>query len=86
MCFPDNSVIPVEIAATVNAVSPQGAWTEGLGFSITCCVTVVLKAEAEVELLVPSYGYCYIPPCQAYTQEVCTGVFDLPLFPTTFTR
>ena len=86
MCFPDNSVIPVEIAATVNAVSPQGAWTEGLGFAITSCVTVVLKAEAEVELLVPSYGYCYIPPCQAYTQEVCTGVFDLPLFPTTFTR
>ena len=31
--------IPVEIAATVNAVSPQGAWTEGLGFSITSCVS-----------------------------------------------
>lgn len=85
MCIPDNSVIPVEIAATVNAVSPEGTYVEGLAFSITACVTVVLKAEAEVELLIPTYGYCYIPPCQEYTQEVCTGVFDMPLFPSTFT-
>ncbi len=85
MCIPDNSVIPVDIAATVNAVSPQGVYVSGLDFTITACVTVVLKAEAEVELLVPSYGYCYIPPCQNYSQEVCTGVFDMPLFPTSFT-
>lgn len=85
MCIPDNSVIPVDIAATVNAVSPEGEYVTELTFSITACVTVVLKAEAEVELLIPTYGYCYIPPCQNYSQEVCTGVFDMPLFPTSFT-
>ncbi|MDD4839096.1 MAG: hypothetical protein PHE93_00250 [Clostridia bacterium] len=85
MCVPDNSVIPVTIAATVNLVSPNGVYVSGTTFSITACVTVVLKVEAEVELLIPTYGYCRIPSCQEYTQEVCTGVFDMPLFPTTNT-
>lgn len=85
MCIPDNALIPVEINATVNAVSPEGVYTSGTSFTITACVTVILKVEAEVDLLVPAYGYCYIPPCQEYAQEACTGVFDLPLFPTTLT-
>ncbi|MEG1613642.1 MAG: hypothetical protein RR357_05695 [Clostridia bacterium] len=86
MYVPENSVIPVSLEATVNAVAPQGTYDEGLTFTITACVTVVLKVEAEVELLVPTYGYCYIPPCQEFTQEVCTGVFDMPLFPSTLSR
>lgn len=86
MCFPVNSLIPVDISATVNAVAPDGVYVGNLVFSITACVTVILKAEAEVELLVPTYGYCYIPPCQNYAQEACTGVFDLPLFPSNTPR
>lgn len=83
---PDNSVIPVDIDATVNVVAPHGTYVSDLQFSITACVTIVIKVEAEVELLIPTYGYCYIPPCQEYTQEVCTGVFDLPLFPNTLVQ
>lgn len=86
MCFPINSLIPIDIAATVNAVAPDGVYVGNLVFSITACVTVILKAEAEVELLIPTYGYCYIPPCQNYAQEACTGVFDLPLFPSNTPR
>lgn len=83
MCVPSNSVIPVDIAATVALISPDGVFIGENRFSITACVTIVMKVEAEVEMLIPTYGYCRIPNCQEFTQEVCTGVFDLPLFPTT---
>ena len=39
------------------------------------------KIVMTVELLVPSYGYAQMPSCQEYTQEVCSGFFELPLFP-----
>ncbi|HPD02423.1 MAG TPA: hypothetical protein PK245_03545, partial [Clostridia bacterium] len=72
---PDNSVIPVKVAATVNVVSPMGTWISGHTFSLTVCVTILLKIEAEVELLIPSYGYCFIPPCQEFSAEACSGIF-----------
>ena len=48
---------------------------------LSACLTVILKVSMQVELLVPSYGYCAIPPAQEYSQEVCTGFFELPLYP-----
>lgn len=82
MCVPTGSVFPVELAATVNMASPNGVYVSGTTFSITACITVVMKVLADVDLLVPSYGYCRIPPCTEFSQEVCQGVFDLPLFPS----
>ena len=78
---PEPSVIPYEIVAVVNAVSAEGSYAGDGTFTITLCVTVILKVVMDVELLVPSYGYCYIPPCQEYQEEICEGFFDLPLFP-----
>lgn len=82
MCVPTGSVFPVELSARVNMASPNGVYVSGSTFSITACVTIVLKVEADVELLIPSYGYCRIPECAPFSQEACQGVFDLPLFPT----
>ena len=79
--IPQASVLPAEIEAVVNAVSTVGTFTGDASFSITVCLTIIVKVVTEVELLVPSYGYCYIPPCQEFQQEVCEGFFDLPLFP-----
>ena len=78
---PEPSVMPYEIVAVVNAVSAEGTYLSNGEFSLTMCVTVILKVVMDVELLIPSYGYCYIPPCQEYQEEVCEGFFDLPLFP-----
>ena len=78
---PEPSVIPYEIVAVVNAVSAEGEYVSDGCFQITICVTVILKVVMDVELLIPSYGYCYIPPCQEYQEEICEGFFDLPLFP-----
>lgn len=78
---PEPSVIPYEIVAVVNAVSAEGSYTSDGQFNITICVTIIMKVVMDVELLIPSYGYCYIPPCQEYQEEICDGFFDLPLFP-----
>lgn len=79
--IPQAAVIPYRIEAVCNAVSTVGTYVSENTFSCTVCVTVIVKVVTDVELLVPTYGYCYIPPCQEFQQEVCEGFFDLPLFP-----
>ncbi len=81
MCVPSGSVIAPVIAATVNMAAPRGSYLSDNTFNITSCVTVILKVQADVNLLIPSYGYCKIPQCTEFSQDVCQGVFDLPLFP-----
>ena len=82
MFVPEPSIIPYFVEGVVSIVAPEGTFdAENQTFTVSCCVTVILKMVMEVELLVPSYGYANIPPCQEYTQEVCSGFFELPLFP-----
>ncbi len=82
MYVPPASVIPFTVTSAVSCVSPEGTFNAATGtFSINACVTCILKVAMQVELLVPSYGYCAIPPAQEYSQEVCTGFFELPLYP-----
>lgn len=78
---PAPSIIPYEVEAVVSIVAPEGTYTAENTFTVDCCTTTILKVVMPVELLVPAYGYCAIPPCQDYTQEVCSGFFELPLFP-----
>ena len=79
--IPSASIMPYEIEAVVSLVSTLGTYTGENQFTIDACVTIILKVTMEVELLIPSYGYCAIPPCQDYTQEVCAGFFELPMYP-----
>ncbi len=79
--IPAASIMPYSVEAVVSLVSTQGAYTGENQFTIDCCVSIILKIVMEVELLVPSYGYAQIPPCQEYTQEVCAGFFELPMYP-----
>ena len=82
MNIPQASIIPFTIEAFGSAVCSDGEYVGENTFKITCCTTVILRVVAEVQLLVPSYGICPIPPCQEYSNEICPGTFDLPLFPT----
>ena len=81
LCLPEPAMIPYEIEAAVGCVCPQGTHASNLTFILTACTTVILKVVTEVELLVPSYGYCFIPQCQDYSEDVCSGFFELPIFP-----
>ncbi len=82
MYVPPASVMPFSVTAVASCVSPEGTFNAETGaFSLSACVTCILKVSMQVELLVPSYGYCAIPPAQEYSHEVCTGFFELPLYP-----
>ena len=79
---PEPSIIPYNVEAVVSIVAPEGVFNiTDATFTVSCCVTVILKMVMDVELLIPSYGYATIPPCQEYSNEVCSGFFELPLFP-----
>ena len=79
---PAPSIMPFTVQAVVSAVVPEGTYNpETQGFTATVCVTVILKIAMSVEILIPSYGYCAIPPAQDYSQEICAGFFELPLYP-----
>ena len=81
MTIPKPSMMPYNIEAVVSLVSNEGVYSGENQFTVDCCVTIILKVVMNVELLIPSYGYSAIPPCQDYTQEVCAGFFELPVYP-----
>ena len=79
---PAPSSMPFSVRALVSVVAPDGTYNdETQGFNVSLCVTLIIKISMPVEVLVPSYGYCMIPPLQEYSQEVCAGFFELPLYP-----
>ena len=81
---PAPSIMPFTVRAVASVVAPDAVFNpETNGFTASLCVTIILKISMPVELLVPSYGYCAIPPLQEYSQEVCAGFFELPLYPQT---
>ena len=79
--IPSASIMPYNVEALVSLVSTLGNYTGLNEFTIDACVSIILKIVMEVELLIPAYGYAAIPPCQDYTQEVCAGFFELPMYP-----
>lgn len=79
---PQPSVVPYRVTAFANAICSGGSYVSDNTFTVSTCVTLIIRVVVDAELLVPTYGYCQIPPCQDYTQDVCTGFFDLPLYPS----
>ena len=81
LAIPDESIIPFTLESLVSAICVTGTYMGNCCCKITVCVTIVLKILAEVELMVPSYGFCQIPPCEEFAENVCDEFFSLPLFP-----
>ena len=79
---PQPSVIPYQVTAFANAICAGGRFVDGSTFGVDLCITLIIRVVVDAELLVPTYGYCQIPPCQDYSQDVCSGFFDLPLYPS----
>ena len=81
---PQPSQTPIEVIAQGFFSSRIGTLTDETTFTVTGCIRIVLKVVAEVDLLIPSYGYPVIPPCQACQENnnACPAFQDLPLYPT----
>ncbi|MEF9972455.1 MAG: hypothetical protein RSJ41_01075 [Clostridia bacterium] len=81
LAIPDESIVPFTLESLVSAICVSGVYRGECRFEITICITVVLKILAEVEVMIPSYGFCEVPPCEEYAENVCDEFFSLPLFP-----
>ena len=80
---PQPSLTPINIIANASFSSTIGSYSAENTFTVTGCLQIVIKVTAVVDLLIPSYGYPVIPPCQVCQNcTVCPGVNDLPLYPT----
>lgn len=78
---PNESIIPFTVNCIVSAICVSGEYAGDRRFALNVCITVILKIVAEVEMLVPTYGFCSIPPCETFAQNVCDEFFSLPIFP-----
>lgn len=81
LSIPDESIVPYSLESMVSAICVAGTYRGNNVFQLTVCVTVILKVLAQVEILIPSYGFCTIPPCEEFAENVCDEFFSLPLFP-----
>lgn len=80
---PQPAATPVNITANALFTSMIGTYTGENTFTVTGCIQVIIKVVSVVDLLIPSYGYPVIPPCQtAPDTDVCQGLQNLPLYPT----
>ena len=81
LSIPDESIVPYCIEAMASAICVSGCYIGNNQFKMTICVTTILKVLADVEILVPSYGFCAIPPAEEFSDSVCEEFFSLPLYP-----
>ncbi len=80
---PQPSLSPINITATATFASTIGTFSGENTFTVTGCIQILLKVTAVVDLLVPSFGYPVVPPCQqAPANSACQALADLPLYPT----
>ena len=79
---PQPSFTPIDIKASAVFTSTIGTYTAENTFTVTGCLQIIVKVTAVVDLLIPSFGYPVIPPCQACQNcQACQGLSDLPLYP-----
>ncbi|MDD4797191.1 MAG: hypothetical protein PHO66_05440 [Eubacteriales bacterium] len=81
LCVPDNSLVPFDLQTIVNAICVTGYHVRNWEFNISVCISIILKIVADVDILLPSYGFCPIPPCESFAESVCDEFFNLPLYP-----
>jgi hypothetical protein len=80
---PQPAMSPIDITSTVTFSSRIGTFTSPNVFTVTGCIRIILKVVSVVDVLVPSYGYPTLPPCQnSPAQTACPGLADLPIYPT----
>lgn len=81
LSVPDDSIVPYTLEGLASAICVSGCYRGNNVFRLTICVSIILKVLAQVEILIPSYGFCNIPPCEEFADNVCDEFFSLPLFP-----
>jgi len=80
--MPQPSIVPFTIDVFASLAIADGTYQGNNTFVIDACIQIILRVVVNTNILVPSYGYCPIPPCQEFSStDVCPGFFDLPIYP-----
>ncbi len=80
---PQPAISPIDITSVATFSSQIGTFTSPNIFTVTGCIQIIVKVTSVVDVLVPSYGYPVLPPCQQAPQaSACPGLQDLPIYPT----
>lgn len=79
---PQSALTPVNVECFASFAATNGSYLGNNLFQISFCVTIIIKIVGIVDVLIPSYGYCPIPEAQGTSQDVCSGFFNSPIFPT----
>ena len=79
---PQPSLTPVTVSVVGQFSSTIGTFSGENTLTVTACVVIIVKIVADVDILVPSYGYPVIPPCQTLPEAVCPNLTDTPTYPT----
>ena len=79
--LPRRSLIPYKVTVAANLVSEIGNFINETTVNILCCVVCVIKIVIMSDILVPTYGYSVYPDCTSGTEDLCTALLNLPLFP-----
>ena len=81
--MPQDSLTPLQISANAFFSSQIGTLIDGNTLNVTGCLQVIVKVIAQVDILVPSFGYPCLPPCHelAQTDQNCPNFFNQPIYP-----
>lgn len=79
---PDNSIFPATVENLASVKGVIGAF-DGDTLTASYCAVIITKIIAEVELVIPAYGYLNIRECTEYADNVCTAFLNQTLYPTT---
>lgn len=79
---PNSALTPATVDVTATVVVLDGIISNETTLDCTVCYTIIIKIVADVDLIVPTAGYPIISECEEYSEDVCSGVFAQPVYPS----
>ncbi len=78
---PQDAMIGVKVTGSARVIFPIGTYQSGTTFILEGCVNLIIRIIVPTQLLMPTYGYCLIPKATEFSENICQGFFDQPLYP-----
>jgi len=78
---PTESLVPTEVTCTVN-LRGYLASIDGNVLTCTICANIIVRITADVDIVVNACGPICLPSCREVSENICSGFFSLPIYPT----
>lgn len=79
---PNDALTPAIVDSIATVIVLDGTFANGV-LTCTLCYTIITKVIANVDLVISTAGYPIIPSCEEFSEDVCSGVFNRPIYPVT---